>query len=619
MPPIRILPDTVANQIAAGEVVERPASVVKELIENSLDAGARRIEVEFRRGGRSLIRVEDDGAGMSRDDALLCLERHATSKIRRAEDLGRIASFGFRGEALPSIASVSRFTLQTRTAETEHGTEIVVSAGRILEVKDCGMPVGTRVSVAHLFHPVPARRKFLRTDATESAHIIQTVRLHALAAPGVAFSLLGDGRTLFRSGAEATLEDRVRTIFGPTMENGLLPVRAREGDLALTGLVGKPGITRSTRHEIATFVNRRPVDSRTMTYAILESYQTLLPRGRFPVAFLFLELPPALVDVNVHPSKREVRFREEPLVRGFTIRSVLTALGAEMPRPVSAAPPPASAPAASGDRRPAPMPPAPPTPPASQSSAPQQILKQPPATRHRGPLPPPTGAVPSTDRRPPDPAGAGRASTPPEDPLGSGGWTLVGWLDDHLALLSTTGGLIVLDVRAARQRILFERIEAAYLEGGPVSQDLLIPVPLELDPIAAALLVDHLELFARTGFRIEPFGRNFFRIESVPDWLEPGDAADLIRDLVALARAGRLAAGRPGPAAEEIARRAAIRAGREEAPRDAPGLHRLMVALLHCRHPQTSPTGSLVYFQLSRAEIERRLHRGQSRGDKELD
>ena len=323
MPDVRILPDRVANQIAAGEVIERPAAVVKELVENAVDAGATRIEVEFNHGGRSYMRVEDNGHGMSRDNALLALERHATSKIREAIDLDQLASFGFRGEALPSIASVSRFMLQTRTADQEAGTEIVVNGGRLLHVRDCGRPVGTRIEVSHLFNSVPARRKFLKRDETEAAHIVAGVRLYSLAFPHVAFTLIEDGRIVFRSPECPALPDRVAEIYGRQIAGDLVPIEAHEGEMALSGLIGRPGVGRGTRHEMVVFVNRRPVDSRTLNYALIESYHESLPKGRYPLAFVFFDIHPAAVDVNVHPAKREVRFRSEPAVRGFVIRSVL--------------------------------------------------------------------------------------------------------------------------------------------------------------------------------------------------------------------------------------------------------------------------------------------------------
>src|SRR3954471_5988747 len=326
MAKVRILTDRVANQIAAGEVIERPAAVIKELVENALDAGATRIEVEFRHGGRSLMRVEDNGSGMSRDDALLSLERHATSKIEEAADLDRLTSYGFRGEALPSIASVSRFQLQTRETGSESGTEVVVNGGKLLHVRECGRPVGTRIEVTHLFNSVPARRKFLKTDQTEAAHIIHCVRLYALACPQTAFTLIEDGRVIFRSPECSTLADRVAEIFGRQVAESLVPLDCAEPGMKLSGLIGRPGVGRATRHEMIVFVNARPVDSRTLNYALIESYHESLPKGRYPLAFVFFECDPAAVDVNVHPAKREIRFRSEPQVRSFVIRSVLQRL-----------------------------------------------------------------------------------------------------------------------------------------------------------------------------------------------------------------------------------------------------------------------------------------------------
>src|SRR5215207_9371531 len=337
MAKVRILSDRVANQIAAGEVIERPAAVVKELVENALDAGATRIEVEFRHGGRALMRVEDNGHGMSRDDALLALERHATSKIVEAADLDRLASYGFRGEALPSIASVSRFEMQTREERSDVGTEILVNGGKFVHVRDCGRAIGTRIEVTHLFNSVPARRKFLKTDQTEAAHIVHCVRLYALACPRTAFTLIEDGRVVFRSPECSTLGERITEIFGRQTSEALVPIEVVEPGLRLSGLIGRPGVGRATRHEMIVFVNSRPVDSRTLNYALIESYNESLPKGRYPLAFVFSECHPAAVDVNVHPAKREVRFRSEPQVRSFVIRSVLQRLR-ELSVPVPGSP-----------------------------------------------------------------------------------------------------------------------------------------------------------------------------------------------------------------------------------------------------------------------------------------
>jgi DNA mismatch repair protein MutL len=357
---IRLLSEQVANQIAAGEVVERPASVVKELVENSLDADAKKITVEIGAGGRSLIRVTDDGFGMSRDDALLCLERHATSKIQRAEDLASIATMGFRGEALPSIASVSRFTLTTRERETHspEGTQIIVNGGTIAEVKAAGSATGTSIEVRQLFYNLPARRKFLRTEETEAAHIQHCLTLGALAFPEVAFTFVKDGRNVWqlpavKSGAAtssriAALRERLRELLGDeqllsvnftaSLEENFRHEEAeisfetarpekseignRKSEIHIWGLIGSPGVSRATRDGQFIFVNRRPVENRGVNYALIEGYHNALMKGRYPVCCLFLEMNPAAVDVNIHPAKREVKFHREFEVRKFVVQAV---------------------------------------------------------------------------------------------------------------------------------------------------------------------------------------------------------------------------------------------------------------------------------------------------------
>ena len=361
---IRLLSEQVANQIAAGEVVERPASVVKELVENSLDANAQKITVEIGAGGRSLVRVTDDGTGMSRDDALLCLERHATSKIQRAEDLASIATMGFRGEAVPSIASVSRFTLTTREREnpSPEGTQIIINGGTIAEVKAAGSAPGTSVEVRQLFFNLPARRKFLRTEETEAAHIQHYLTLAALAFPEVAFTFVKDGRNVWqlpavKSGAATSsrigaLRERLRALLG---DEKLLPVnfcaaldedhsvpdetdifetsspekpetQNPKSQIRVWGLIGSPGVSRATRESQFVFVNRRPVENRGVNYALIEGYHNSLMKGRYPVCCLFLEMDPAAVDVNIHPAKREVKFHREFEVRKFTAQAVRDAL-----------------------------------------------------------------------------------------------------------------------------------------------------------------------------------------------------------------------------------------------------------------------------------------------------
>ena len=358
---IRLLPEHVANQIAAGEVIERPASVVKELVENALDAQATRLTVETAAGGRSLIRVTDDGLGMSRDDALLCLERHATSKIRKAEDLAAVRTMGFRGEALPSIASVSRMSITTRERDSQApaATQVVIHGGKILEVRDAGAPAGTCIEVRNLFYNLPARRKFMRTEETESAHVQHYLTLAALAYPEVAFTFLRDGRTIWQLPAVKTaearlagLKERLRALFGGEEEFVAVDFSAEMAELPerpdpeetfdsaessanvpppsspfrLWGYLGTPGVSRATRQDQHIFVNRRPVENRALNFALMEGYHTSLMKGRYPVCCLFLEINPASVDVNIHPAKREVKFHNERDVRrlvGQAVRETL--------------------------------------------------------------------------------------------------------------------------------------------------------------------------------------------------------------------------------------------------------------------------------------------------------
>ncbi|HUG11513.1 MAG TPA: DNA mismatch repair endonuclease MutL [Opitutaceae bacterium] len=585
MATIHILPDKVANQIAAGEVVERPAAVVKELVENSLDAGATRITVEFAHGGRSLMRVEDDGRGMDREDAQLALQRHATSKITVAADLDRLGTFGFRGEALPSIASVSKFELRTRPTALDSGVEIAIHGGRTVHVKDCGMPAGTRITVSQLFGPVPARRKFLKSDTTESAHIIQCVRFYALAHPGVAFTLIEDGRVIFQSPACEALLDRVTEIFGKQIAAALMPVSAVGEGIALRGFIGRPGASRSTRHDLITFVNRRPVDSRTLTYAVIESYQASLPRGRYPLAFLFLEIDPTQVDVNVHPAKREVRFRHDPTVRSFVITALLETLrGGAEPKPESLPPQPVEV-------RPAIVlpPPMPAFVGSSRSSASTRPVGSMPIAQFPATASPPVATAPTA--------------------AGLDGWRFIAEIAAGYWVYESPNGLVVLDERAALERILFEKLEREFADGRTESQRMLFAVPVELDPVAAAMLGEHLAFLALHGLEVAAFGRNFFRIEAVPVWLDPADAEPFLRDILGSMREGRLDPAKPALARESIARIAAVRAiaARRSAGRDDPA--GLIAALLGCERPLLTPAGRPTYIEISASELSQRFQK----------
>src|SRR5580698_4250469 len=352
---IRILPDQVANQIAAGEVVDRPASVVKELLENALDADANRIRIEVEAGGRKLIRIEDDGCGMNRDDALLAFERHATSKLRTADDLLSIATLGFRGEALPSIASVARVTLETATGEEAAGTHIDIAGGKILRVEDAALPRGTTLAVADLFFNTPARRKFLRAESTELSHVTALVTHYALVHPEKHFELLSATHTLLQAPPVARPAERIYQIFGAETLGQLLPVAAEAplehpglpepppwkrdpdepkkepGTLRLSGFYSKPELQKLNRNSIYIFVNKRLIRDRLLLHAISEAYRNIIPPTSFPVVLLFLEMPPEEVDVNVHPAKTEVRFRQQNRIHDFVRDSLRAALVSSRP------------------------------------------------------------------------------------------------------------------------------------------------------------------------------------------------------------------------------------------------------------------------------------------------
>ncbi len=626
---IRILPDKVANQIAAGEVIERPASIVKELLENSLDAGATKIEIEFKNGGRSLIKIEDNGSGMSREDALLSIERHATSKIKNAGDLDSITSFGFRGEALPSMASICRFLLQTRTENEDHGTEILVNGGKVVHVKECGMPVGTRIAITQLFNSVPARRKFLKTDRTEAAHVIQNSRLYALANPQVSFTLIEDSRTIFQSPVCPTLLERVTEIFGKQIGQQLLPIESEDQGLGLSGLIGKPGVGRSSKHEMITFVNHRPVDNRTIGYALIESYHTLIPKGRYPLAFLFLDIDPAGIDVNVHPAKKEIRFRDEGRVRSFIIRSIMEHL-----RPKEASMITSSSSVSnkmpSGQSKNIPV-----VPPSRSSSAevksiekrdkPMRIVEGKSMVKGKDIKSQPIPEILPKSRTPENKSAKSSDRTeksmesPTVPPNNISEWRHLNSIKGGYSLFETVSGLVVLDHRSAHERVLFERLKVQYETSASATQKLLLSVPFELDPIESVMLADHQSFFGRHGFEIAPFGRNFFRIEGIPSWLEPGKAEDFMREAVNLIRQGRISEAKPDLATNELVRlvlKQTVFEGDEVKPKEAVSL---LEQLFACQNPHTSASGRPTYIEISKGELDRRFQKRLSRGQLDVD
>ncbi len=655
-PRIRVLPDRVINQIAAGEVIERPAAVVKELVENSLDAGATRVEVEFRHGGKSYIRIEDNGSGMSPDEALISLERHATSKLREADDLLKITSLGFRGEAIPSIASVSRFTMKTRSAGSEHGTEIFVNGGKFIHQKECGMPQGTRIEVAHLFNSVPARRKFLKTDNTEAAHIVHLVRLLAVARPETAFTLIEDGRTVFQSPECPTMKDRVAEIWGRQVANQLIELPESKGNsgLRLKGLIGMPGVGRTTRKEMIALVNGRAVDSRTINYALIEGYHTFIPKGRFPLAFLFLQIDPAAIDVNIHPAKREVRFRDEGAVRRFVLTSVQERLRelATFDLKKKAAPeelPDEAARVAEAqlEKRAAPKTPAPavtpkpaitPSPavtpkPSSESANYPRTNPKPASDEFRAkylaeakPAPAASAAksvkpAPEAKTRPAEkPAPVEKQAHPDMlEPMEEShlapaprrfNWRYLGRFKVDFALFETETALTLIRLRAAHERIWFERIVGYFAKQSPARQQLLFPIPLEFEPRASAVINESLEWIDAHGFTLEEFGRNFYRLEAHPDWLPEAQAETFLRDIVDRLRDGEIDPKRAQLAHEALAKMAATRAVRYDDQLPDAAVEKLAEQLLECQQPLSCPRGRPTIIELSANELRKRFGLG---------
>lgn len=593
------LPDGVANQIAAGEVVERPVAVAKELIENSLDAEAAAIDVQFANGGKSLIRVTDNGIGMTREDAEMALQRHATSKIRSVEEILQIGSFGFRGEALPSIASVSQFTLRTRVRDENEGTEIRVKGTSPAEISSCGMSPGTDIQVANLFFSVPARRKFLKTERTEAAHIVQISRLLAIAHPEVAFSLTEDGHEVFRSPACPDHAQRVREILGKRRAEDFVAIEEEVDGIRLSGLVSRPGVGRSTRSEMITYVNRRPVESRLLSYALIESYHRYLPKGRYPLAFLFVDVPPEEVDVNVHPAKREVRFRNEPRIRGSVMHGLTRVLAEQSQKRFMAlekaesAPPPTKTPSVSKGFPERAEPVSVPT--VRPNIAPDTI----PRTSSERSFPSFSERLPAN---PIDTAQSERIAS-----VRAAVWRFCGVLKKRTGLFESPDGLILLHARAARERILYEEIQSM-LKGETIPrQTLLLPPMLEMAPLDAGVLEDQIEFLQTFGFVIEPFGRHVFRIREVPTWLESDKPERFIEGIVQKIRDRGMRPEDVQGARQQIARMAAFRESRGFSPATEGDWQELSRQLLACEIPLLDARGRPTFIEMRHSEIARKL------------
>ena len=598
---IRVLPLHVANKIAAGEVVERPASVVKELVENAIDAGASKVSISIVQGGRKLVAVQDDGCGMTRDDAVLSLERQATSKILDVNDIEAIETLGFRGEAIPSIASVSRFSITTRRKDSDEGTFLQVNAGTLVEVRAAGCPPGTLVEVRDLFCNVPARRKFLRAYVTEENHIKMVFTVHALAHPTIGFSLTVDGRELYRLARAANLADRVRDLFGAEfVESMLSVVPLEEGPIHVSGYIEKPNLNMPTRRDQYIFVNGRPATAPSIAYAIREAYPRR-PGDTRPAMILFLTLPANQVDVNVHPTKREVRFRDNVAVRQTllaTIEQTLAHIATPLPIPKTPTPPSAPTPIQleSAARQPkAISQPLPFVPPKEQFTTISQPKKSEPIAPPPKPEPIPIEL----------PLAAEETRSKP--------WAWFKFLaltDSGYLLVETDSGIVTLNPHAARERIAFERLLDAAKDSGAakiVSQPLLIPEIVKLSPPDAARMKESLGVIASMGFSLEEFGTDVFKVDAVPHLVEGLPASSILptiaRDLADGRRNGLR--WREELIAKSIARSfAALNVALTKE-----GATRLVEELAQCRMPYVCPRGKPIMIFTSTRELNRKFGR----------
>ncbi len=635
---IRILPEAVANKIAAGEVVERPASVAKELVENSLDAGAHEVEVHVESGGRRLIRVADDGCGMSRDDTLLAFERHATSKIKSAEDLDEISTLGFRGEALPSIAAVSRLTLETRHASEAVGTRVEIFGGKLRDVKDAARSCGATIEVENLFFNTPARRKFLRSESTELGHIASMVTHYALAHPDKAFRLTSITNEILKASPVGSHRERLYQVMGGQMLDQLVefgPVerlmpmpsaRDVEADaeaepspavFKIFGFASRPEVHKLNRNQIYFFVNRRLVRDRLVLHALTEAYRNILPAGISPVALIFLDLPPTEVDVNVHPSKAEVRFRNGAFVHDLVRDSVLQGLKAA--RPVAAFPLPKLP---ETDKSPEPAP-APPREqylepfPAWQGGTP--ALAQARGFHLSAPRPQPSAAyLPLTEAAlsayaPPAAAWSVPcpATTTPEPQAGEFPADLqpLGQIQSSFIVATNSEGLWIIDQHVAHERVLFEQHLRRRLDSKLEGQRLLLPIVVDLGPEQRATYQTIAEELVANGFEVEAFGQGSVAVKAAPADIHPDDVETLVREILEglgrEARALSLDELRSRIAAS-VACHAAIKVNM---PLDQEKMGWLLLELSKTDCPMTCPHGRPIVLRYDMKEIQKAFKR----------
>jgi DNA mismatch repair protein MutL len=664
---IHVLPEHVANQIAAGEVVERPASVVKELLENALDAGAQRIRLQVEAGGKKLIQITDDGCGMVRDDAMLAFERHATSKLKNSSDLLSISTLGFRGEALPSIASVSRLRLETHALEGASGTIIEIAGGKMLRVEEAGLPPGTSITVRDLFFNTPARRKFLRSEATELSHIASLVTHYALAHPGKHFELHSASNALLTAAPVASSADRIYQIFGKDTLEELLPLAAEfplarssfasqhspeedneappaPGELRLHGFISKPEVQKLNRNSIFVFVNRRLIRDRLIQHALTEAYRNIMPPTVYPVVLLFLEMPYTEVDVNVHPSKVEVRFRQQTLVHDFVRDSVRALLMKARPLPqftreISAQPRAGAALTPGADFLRAAAQPAPAQPvfqdpgalgiteadirlvPANPAAS--DLALQPPlipaqnqSLRFEGePIEVAANAAVPAARFPRQTFGGEAvepaSNLPGREDVASALATLqpLGQVRDSFILAVNDEGLWIIDQHVAHERVLFEKVLHQRARERVETQRLLMPIIVGLTPGQQAVFTEISDELGRNGFEVEPFGARTLAIKSAPAGVEAGDLERMLHELLGQLERERQVLNLEIISREIAASIACHAAIKVNTPLALDKMRWLIGELAQTECPMSCPHGRPVVLRYSVAEIQRAFKR----------
>ena len=599
---IKVLPAEVAQKIAAGEVVERPVSVVKELIENSLDAGATEIKIELENGGKNLIRIQDNGCGLSQEDAVLCFKRHATSKLEKEEDLEHIATLGFRGEALASISAVSRLTLKTYNGQGDRGYQVEREGDRLIRFLEIAFPPGTLVEVRDLFFNLPARRKFLRGERSELNLITSYVTQAALAFPGVKFLLIHNNRQLLNCPAVSTLEERVYQLYGRQLLDGLMAVDYEEGGYRLSGLSSRPFAGRADRQHQLFFVNRRPIKDRVLGAALTQAYLGMLDRQKSPECFLFLDLPYELVDVNVHPAKAEIRFKEPPAVFRLILRGIeLAARSESLIKPVmiggSSRKERQVQEKESGRSEP-------------ELNIPGGAEKEGEARKEGGEAiqaqarESQAGQTSQTWRQPGDTKQV--AESPPTP--GTGRQVLGQYLNAYL-VVTAEDGLMIVDQHNAHERILFEKFKKLDEEKGWASRQMLFPQVLELSPEEVLHLEELQEELAGLGFELEPLGERSYSLRAFPDIFDEARATEILRGILAEGGPERLKSKRDKMLAT-MACKAAIKAGQ---PLSQAEMEFLAAELFQTSQPGVCPHGRPIIVEISRDKIEKTLGRQPGR------